>query len=115
MKEKIAFCLNFLWTCFTAFSFPFCFGWIFLDITGHSKGYAYDLGDEKSISIMFGAMELIVWLALSLPSEIYVFRKTISKGRLWLLAPAAVYTALILLYFCVTGGWSVYSKTVFNI
>ena len=37
MKSKVVFLLNFLWTSFIAFSFPVCFGWIFLDITGHSK------------------------------------------------------------------------------
>ena len=52
MKNKILYCINFIWTSFVAFSFPICFTWIYLDITGHSKGYGYDLGSEKDISIM---------------------------------------------------------------
>lgn len=115
MKEKIIYCLNFIWTSFVAFSFPFCFGWIFLDITGHSKGYSYDLGTEKDISVMSGCLELIIWLVLSLPSAIYVFLKTKKKGKLYLIIPAIIYITLSVLCIYIMGGWSVYSKAVFNI
>jgi hypothetical protein len=50
MKSKIIFCLNFLWASVIAFSFPLCFDLIHMNITGHSKGYDYDLGSEKDIS-----------------------------------------------------------------
>ena len=83
MKEKIIYCLNFLWSCIIAFSFPICLGWIYMDITGHAKGYAYDLGAEKDVSIMFGFAELLIWLALALPSNVYVFRKTAAKRKLF--------------------------------
>lgn len=92
MKSKIIYCLNFLWTSFVAFTFPICFGWIFLDITGHSKGYSYDLGSEKDVSIMLGCIELLIWLALALPSNIYVFRKTMGKGKTYLLIPIILYS-----------------------
>lgn len=115
MKGKIIYCLNFLWISFIAFSFPFCFGWIFLDITGHSKGYSYDLGSEKDISIMLGCIELVIWLVLSLPSNIYVFKKTKKKGKLYLLIPIIVCIALAVLSVYIMGGWSLYLKGVFNI
>ena len=47
MKEKIIFAINVLWSAIIAFSFPICLGIIYMDITGHSKGYGYDLGSEK--------------------------------------------------------------------
>ena len=116
MKSKIIYCLNFLWTSFIAFSFPICFGLIFLDITGHSKGYGYDLGSEKDISIMFGCIELMFWLALALPSNIYVFRKTLSKGKVYLLIPIILYIALTAICIIIThGGWTSYAKEIFNI
>ena len=115
MKNKIIYCLNFFWTCFISFSFPICFGWIFLDITGHSKGYSYDLGSEKDISIMLGFIELLIWLALSLPSTIYVFCKTMPKGKLYLLILIVIYIALAIICIIVIGGWSVYSTTIFKI
>ena len=115
MKSKIIYCLNFLWTSFIAFSFPICFGWIFLDITGHSKGYSYDLGSEKDVSILLGCIELLIWIALALPSNVYVFLKTMKKGKLYLLIPIALYIALAIICIFIIGGWSEYLKGVFNI
>lgn len=115
MKSKIIYCLNFLWTSFIAFSFPICFGFIFLDITGHSKGYGYDLGSEKDVSVLIGCIELLIWLALAIPSNIYVFRKTMKKGKLYLLIPIVLYIALAIICIFSMGGWSEYLKGVFNI
>ena len=56
MKNKILYCINFIWTSFVAFSFPICFTWIYLDITGHSKGYGYDLGSEKDNFYLWSAV-----------------------------------------------------------
>ena len=116
IKSKIIYCLNFLWTSFVAFTFPICFGWIFLDITGYSKGYSYDLGSEKDVSIMLGCIELLIWLALALPSNIYVFRKTMGKGKTYLLIPIILYIALAVICVMLThGGWTSYANEVFNI
>lgn len=81
MKSKIIYCINLLWTSFIAFSFPICFGWIFLDITGHSKGYSYDLDSEKDVSIMFGCIKLLIWLTLALPQISMCFGKHWVKAR----------------------------------
>lgn len=94
MKSKIIYCINFIWTSCVAFSFPICFGLIYLNITGHAKGYSYDLGSEKDVSIMLGCVELLIWLALALPSNIYIFRKTLRKGKAYLLIPIAWYIVL---------------------
>lgn len=75
MKNKILYCINFIWTSFVAFSFPICFTWIYLDITGHSKGYGYDLGSEKDISIMVGCVELLFGLRLHYPQTFISFGK----------------------------------------
>ena len=107
---------EFFWTSFIAFSFPLCFGLIFVDITGYAKGYSYDLGPEKDISVMIGCIELVIWLVLSLPSNIYVFNKTKKKGKLYLLIPIILYIALaVLSIYILWGGWYVYLKEVFNI
>lgn len=116
MKSKIIYCMNLLWTSFIAFSFPICFGWIFLDITGHSKGYSYDLGSEKDVSIMFGCIELLIWLALVLPSNIYVLRKTLCRGKAYLLVLITLYIALAAIcVMTIYGGWASYAKEVFNV
>ncbi len=115
MKDKVIYGLNFLWTSIVAFSFPICFELIYLDITGHSKGYGYDLGPDRSVSVFLGCIELLIWLMLALPSHIYIFRKTRRKGRFLFLAHTAWYIALAVLCVFVTGGWAVYLKDVFNL
>ena len=115
MKAKIYFVLNLLWCCMTAFVFPAFLGILYADITGHGKGYDYDLGSEKDISIMFGFVELIVFLLMTLPSLIYVVKRTIPKGKLWLLAELLVF--LILGLSCIVfviGGFKEY-LTAFGI
>ena len=110
MKEKIIFAINVLWSAIIAFSFPICLGIIYMNITGHSKGYGYDLGSEKSISIMLGFVEMIIWLIFAIPSNVYIIKKLAKKNK-----------GLIFLYFvlfviisgaCIfwLGGWNEYIK-----
>ncbi len=116
MKNKIIYVLSFLWSSVMAFFFPIFFNIIFLCITGHSKGYAYDLGSEKDISIIFGCFALLIWLALVLPSNIYLFNKTAKKGKLYLIIPIVLFIILATLcIFAYYGNWAAYSKAVFNI
>lgn len=111
MKTKVFYWLNFLWTCFIAFTFPICFGLIYLNITGHSKGYSYDLGSEKDVSVLLGIIELVIWLVLALPSNIYVFSKT---KKISLILLIALYIILAIGGICLMGGFSEFAKMVFN-
>lgn len=115
MKDKIIYFLNLIWTSVIAFSFSICFELIFLDITGHSKGYSYDLGSEKDISTLLGCIELVIWSILALPSIFYVFRKTKIKGIRYLFLITAVYLSLSLICIMIMGGFLSYLKEVFNI
>ena len=110
MKNKILYCLNFLWTGIIAFSFPICLGWIYMNITGHSKGYSYDLGDEAGISILFGCIELLIWLALALPSIIYILKKTAKKNAAYVFIPIVIYVLLFLLCIYLIGGFGEFGK-----
>lgn len=61
-------------------------------------------------------MDLLIWCVLALPSNIYVFRKTMKKGKVYLLVPVILYIALAASCSMLTyGGWAVYAKDVFNI
>ncbi len=115
MKAKILYWLNFLWSCFIAFTFPICFGLIYLNITGHAKGYSYDLGSEKDVSVLLGIIELIIWLVIAMPSGIYVFSKTKKKGKRYLLLLIALYLLLAVGGVFLMGGFAAYVKAVFNI
>lgn len=116
MKNKIIYWLSLLWSSLIAFFFPLCFYIIFTFITGHSKGYAYDLGSEKDISIILGCFALLIWLILALPSNIYLFIKTAKKGRFYLLIPIVLFIILATLgLFVYFGSWAEFSRLTFNI
>lgn len=110
LKKRIVFTLNYLWTIVIAFLFPLCIAIIFMDITGHSKGYSYDLGSEKSISIIFGFLELGLWIALSLPSIIYVIKSLKGKNRYYYLVTALIYILVAFVFIMLIGGWNEYIR-----
>lgn len=58
--ERLKLALTCIWEAIIAYTAPLCIGLIYMDITGHSKGYAYDLGSEVDISIAIGCVELII-------------------------------------------------------
>lgn len=111
MKNKILYGLNFLWCGVITFTLPICIGWIYMDITGHSKGYSYDLGDEKSISVLLGCVELLIWIILAIPLCVRFFRKTDNKLKI---ISVLIFAGLFSLCINFIGGWSEFLKC-FNI
>ena len=95
-----------LWMAAAAFTMPVSIGWIALDITGHSKGYSYDLGPEKDISVMLGVFELFLWLLLVVPCGVYAFGRLycyfVKKGVITGIIGMAL---LFLIMICLMGGW----------
>lgn len=110
LKKRIVFILNYLWTIVVAFLLPLCIAIIFMDITGHSKGYSYDLGPEKDVSIIIGFIELGLWIALSLPSIIYVINSLKGKNRYYYLITALIYILMAFVFIILIGGWNEYIK-----
>lgn len=110
MKKKIIFAINALWSAIIAFSFPICLGIIYVDISGHSKGYDYDLGSEKSISIMFGVIELIIWLILAIPSNVYTLKKLAKKNKCLFILYFILFVILSGVCILLLGGWNEYIK-----
>ncbi len=110
MKQKILFWLNFLWAELTAFTFPFCLAWIWMDITGHAKGYGYDLGSEKDISVMMGCIELLIWLALAVPSNAVLFLRLREKRKLWRILTVILSAVLMLACIQLMGGFPEYGR-----
>lgn len=110
MKKKIIFGINALWSAIIAFSFPICLALIYIDITGNSKGYAYNLGAEKDISIMFGVVELIVWLLFAIPSNLYILKRIIRKNKYLLLIYFSIFIMLSGVCILLIGGWNEYIR-----
>ena len=114
LKQKIILSITFLWTCFLAFASPLIIGLIYMSVTGHGKGYDYDLGIERDVSIMFGVTDLIIFLALLLPSCIYVFSRFGKIGRAFTVIPTIAYIGLFIAGIYAIGGWNVF-LSLFNI
>jgi hypothetical protein len=114
MKSRIKYWLNYVWASFIAFSFPICLVWILTDITGNGKGFGYDLGSEKNVSILFGCVELLVWLVLALPSNVYVFRSNREKGVCWTIGTVVVFVLLFLLCVHLIGGWNEFQRCFYT-
>lgn len=110
MKDKIIFVINAVWSAILAFLFPIGLGIIYMDITGHSKGYAYDLGSEKSISIMFGVVELIIWLIFAIPSNVYILKKIVKKNKYLFFLYFILFVILSGVCIFLLGGWDEYIK-----
>lgn len=110
MKEKIILAINVLWSAIIAFSFPICLGIIYMDITGHSKGYGYDLGSEKSISIMLGFVEMIIWLIFAIPSNVYIIKKLAKNNKVLIFLYFVLFAILSGACIFLLGGWNEYIK-----
>ena len=80
MKSKLQMFFCSVWFILLSIVSPICYGIIYMNITGHAKGYAYDLGPEKDISIMIGVVELIIYLLLLRHYYIYAKKFIISKN-----------------------------------
>lgn len=104
--KKIKFGLACLWEAFISFTAPVCMGIIYMDITGHAKGYGYDLGSERDISVMIGIAELLVWLLLVLPCSIFVFREMHKYGKVFVLITVGMMALLFTGCIFVTGGFN---------
>lgn len=110
MKNKIVLGFSSVWTAIMAFLAPLCIGLIYMDITGHSKGYAYDLGAEKSVSVFMGFVGLVIWLMISVPSFVYVLKELKKRRTVYCLG--AVLACLVLASIFIFGiiGWNEYIK-----
>lgn len=106
MKNKISLILNFILSSVIAFSLPVASGIIFMNITGHAKGYGYDLRDEKDISVLFGCIELVILLVLAISSNAYLFKRISKKGKLITSLTVLFLAALFALCIYLIGGWN---------
>lgn len=70
---------------------PYWIGFIYLFITGHSKGYAYDLGSDKDISIMLGFVLLILWILALFPISIWLGKTLYHLHKRLLIIPILLF------------------------
>lgn len=107
--QKVKTFFSIIWFFLVSLSSPLWIGIIYMDITGHGKGYAYNMGSETDIAVFFGVVELLLWLLAILPVTISLCKKCCQKKKslIWLLF--LVFTGLFVLGICVLG-WNEFIK-----
>ena len=98
-----------LWFVFVSLVTPLWIGSIYMNITGHSKGYAYDMGSESDIALFFGVLELLLWLFAILPVAFSLCKKCRHKKKLLVCLPVLAFIGLFILGICILG-WNEFIK-----
>lgn len=72
-----------------------------MNITGHGKGYAYDMGSETDIAVFFGVVELLLWLLAILPVTVSLCKKMLpQKEVLGMVAVSGLYRTVCVGNLC---------------
>ena len=93
-KPRIIFA--FLWLSAAALFSPIWISLTFLFITGHGKGYGYDLRSEADIYVMFGVAFLLLWLLMVGPIFIWLTKYFHRLNKKYTLLPFVCFVLLFL-------------------
>lgn len=89
--KKVKWGIAMLWQMFMGFISPLWLGWMLMDITGHGKGYGYDLGSERDIWVLCGVMELVIWLIAVIPNTIWLSKQFSQVKKLFAVIPIGLF------------------------
>lgn len=98
-----------IWFMFVSLSSPLWIGSIYMNITGHGKGYAYDMGSESDIAVFFGVLELLLWLFAILPVTFSLCKKCHHKKNTLVCLPFLAFIGLFVLGIRILG-WNEFIK-----
>ncbi len=73
--KKVTTALSILWFALVSLSSPLWTGCIWMNLTGHGKGYGYDMGGEAGVAVFLGAALLLLWLLALLPVTAFLCKK----------------------------------------
>jgi hypothetical protein len=63
----------------------------YMSITGHGKGYSYNMGSETDMSVIFGFVMLMIWIIAVIPIMIWLCRKCYNIKRVFVSIPVAAF------------------------
>ena len=101
--KKVKTAVLIIWFLFVSLSSPLWIGCIYMNITGHGKGYAYDMGSEADIAVFFGIVLLLLWLLAILPVAISLCKKGYYKKKLLAWLPFLTFAGLFVVGICILG------------
>ena len=80
-----------------------------MNITGHGKGYAYDMGSEADIAVLFGVVLLLLWLLAVLPVTVSLCKKGHSRQRSFVWLPPLAFVGFFAVGISILG-WCEFIK-----
>ncbi len=101
--EKVKTAILIIWFLLVSISSPLWVGCIYMNITGHGKGYMYDMGSEADIAVLFGVVGLLLWLLAILPVTFSLCKKCFQKKKSFVWLPFLAFAGLFLLGICILG------------
>ncbi len=107
--KKVKTILSILWFLFISLSSPLWIGCIYMNITGHGKGYAYDMGSEADIAVLMGVVLLLLWLAAILPVTISLCKTCYYKKKTFVWLPFLFFAGFFVVGVCILG-WNEFIK-----
>lgn len=107
--KKVKFILISIYCAFVSIISPIWIGFIYMDITGHGKGYAYDMGSEADIAVLFGVIQLVLWIIALFPALIWICRKLSQHKKPFVFIPIIGFGILSCLGI-VLLGWNEFIK-----
>lgn len=99
--KKVKTAISTIWFFFVSISSPLWIGCIYMNITGHGKGYGYDMGSEADIAVFFGVVELFLWLLAILPVTFSLCKKCYHKKKFFVWLPFLAFVGLFVLGICI--------------
>ena len=107
--KKVKTAISIIWFLFVSLLSPPWVGCIYMNITGHGKGYMYDMGSEADIAVFLGAVLLLLWLLAALPVTILLCKKCCRKKKSLVWLPLLAFAGLFVAGVCVLG-WNEFIK-----
>ena len=106
-KAKTA--VSIIWFSFVSLLSPFWIGCIYMNITGHGKGYGYDMGADADIAVFLGVILLLLWLLAILPVTVSLCKKCCNRKKTFLLLPLLAFAGFLAIGVFIMG-WNEFIK-----
>ena len=107
--KKVKIVISVVWFLLISLFSPLWIGCIYMNITGHGKGYAYDMGSEADIAMLFGMVLLLLWLLAILPVTISLCKKSYYKKKILVCLPFLVFVGFFAVGIWILG-WNEFVK-----
>ena len=76
-----------IWLSIVGIVSPAWIGLAYMNLTGHGKGYAYDMGSEANIAMLLGMILFGVWMVSLFPAMVWLCVKCYRFKKYFIIFP----------------------------